>query len=264
MKQSALAISLVLLSLIGTAGCSIIAPPPPTPTPTPTCSEDGYVEQGQVESPTLGWSIDFEVYLPPCYAEHTWAAYPALYLIPGLYGAASAWNGAGSAEIANRMIRAGEIPPFIMVSPANYPSDSHGHALMHDLFPYIQENYRTLNDRNHRAVGGASMGGVISYRLAFQHPILFNSVGAFGSGVVHGEEETLAAWIAALPAEQRPRTLIDCGDEDTYMLGRARQMAEILEGQEMPYVLNVGSGAHDYTYWVGNLEMYLRWYAEDW
>jgi enterochelin esterase-like enzyme len=264
MKPITLAIPLVLLLLIGTAGCSTIAPPPTAPTPTPMCAEDGYVERDRVESPTLGWRIDFEVYLPPCYAEHTWAAYPVLYLIPGLHGAASAWNGAGAAEIANRMIRESEVTPFIMVSPANYPSDSHGDALMHDLFPYIEENYRTLNDRTHRAVGGASMGGAIAYRMAFRRPDLFNSVGVFGSGVVHGEEETFKTWVAALPAEQRPRTLIDCGDEDAYMLGRARQMAEILEGQEMPYVLNVESGAHTYTYWIGNFEMYLRWFAEDW
>jgi enterochelin esterase-like enzyme len=262
MKSITLAIPLVLLSLIGAPGCSVIASP--APTSTPTCAEYGHVERGGVESPTLGWAIDFEVYLPPCYAQHTWASYPVLYLIPGLHGAASAWNGAGAADIADRMIRAGEVPAFIMVTPANYPSDSQGDALMADLFPHIEERYRTLNDRTHRAVGGASMGGAIAYRMAFEHPILFSSVGVFGSGVVHGEEEAFAAWVAALPAEQRPRTLIDCGDEDTYMLGRARQMAEILAAQEMPYALNVGSGAHNYTYWVGNMEMYLRWYAEEW
>jgi enterochelin esterase-like enzyme len=264
MKQTTIAISLILCLLIGTTGCSIIAPAPPTPIPTPACSEDGYTEQDRVESPTLGWKIDFEVYLPPCYAEHTWAAYPVLYLIPVLHGGMADWKGAGSTEIANRMIHAGEIPPFIIVSPANYPSDSHGDALMNDLFPHIEENYRTLNDRTHRAVGGASMGGAIAYRMAFRRPDLFSSVGIFGSGVVSGDEGNLNDWIAAMSPEQWPRVLLDCGDGDTPMLKNTREMARVLDEWEIPYTLNVEPGGHSYAYWGGHLEMYYKWYAEDW
>lgn len=264
MKPFHLVAPLVLLLLVGTAGCSIIAPPPPTSTPTPTCAKDGYTEQGQVESPTLGWKMDFEVHLPPCYAEHTWAAYPVLYLIPVLHGGMADWKGAGAAETANRMIRAGEIPPFIIVSPANYPSDSHGDALINDLLPYIEKNYRTLNDRNHRAVGGASMGGAIAYRMAFRRPDLFSSVGVFGSGVVSGDEGNLNDWIAAMSPEQWPRVLLDCGDEDTPMLKNTKETAKILDKWEIPYTLNVEPGAHSYGYWGSNLEIYLRWFAEDW
>jgi enterochelin esterase-like enzyme len=263
MKQSTLAISLVLCLLIETAGCSIIAPQP-TSTPTPTCAEDGHVERGSVKSPTLGWAIDFEYYLPPCYEEHTWASYPVIYLIPGRSGPASAWNAGGASEVANRMIRSGEIPPVIWVSPPNYTSDTQGQALLDDLIPYIDENLRTLTDRQHRAVGGASLGGAMAYRMAFQHPDLFSSAGIFGSGVVQGDEEAFSNWIAAILPEQMPRVLIDCGDEDVFMLDRAKLTAEMLEEREVSYLLNIGSGGHDFGYWGGNLEMYLRWYAEDW
>jgi enterochelin esterase-like enzyme len=187
-----------------------------------------------------------------------------IYLIPGRSGPASAWNAAGAGEVANQMIRSGEIPPFIWISPPNYTSDTRGQALLDDLIPYIDENLRTLTDREHRAVGGASLGGAIAYRMAFRHPDLFSSAGVFGSGVVQGEEDALNSWIADTPPEQRPRVLIDCGDNDVFMLDPAKAMADILEEWEIPHVMNIGEGDHDFRYWGSNLEMYFRWYAEDW
>jgi len=264
MKRSIPLVLLVLFLLIVMAGCSLGAPPLPTATPTVACAEDGRIERTRVESSKLGWPISVEVYLPPCYDQQAEAAYPVLYLIPVLNSAASTWNLAGAAEVANRMIRAGEIPAFILVTPGNYPSDSHGEALMDDLFPYIEETYRTLNDRTHRAVGGASMGGAIAYRMALRRPERFNSVGIFGSGVVSGDEGNVEEWIAAIPPEQWPRILLDCGDEDTLMLDHVDRTMAILDEWEIPYRLNVEPGGHSYTYWGSNLEMYYAWYAEVW
>ena len=176
----------------------------------------------------------------------------------------TAWNSAGAAEVANEMIRVGEVPPSITVSTSNYSSDAHGQALLDDLLPYVDETFRTLTDRRCRAVGGASMGGVIAYRMAFQHPELFGSLGIFGSGVVGGDEGNVNAWIAATPTEKRPRVLLDCGEGDTAMLTNAERTVGILDEWEIPYVLNSEPSGHNYAYWGGNLEMYYAWYAQDW
>jgi enterochelin esterase-like enzyme len=250
------------LAVILAAGC--VPATPTSPTPTPVCSEDGRVEQTRIESPTLGWPIDVEYYLPPCYNQHTWAFYPVLYLIPGRGGSMTAWNSAGAARVANEMILRGEVPPFILVSTSNYSSDAHGQALLDDLVPYIDETFRTLAERRYRAVGGASMGGVIAYRMAFQHPDLFGSLGIFGSGVVGGDEGNVRNWIAAAPAEQRPRVLLDCGEGDTAMLRNAEKTVGILEEWDTAYTFNSEPGAHTYAYWSSNLELYYKWYAEDW
>jgi S-formylglutathione hydrolase FrmB len=100
--------------------------------------------------------------------------------------------------------------------------------------------------------------------MAFQHPDLFSSVGVFGSGVLSGDEENVNAWIAAMSPEQQPRVLIDYGDRDIHMAVNAKRTAEILDEWGIPYTLNAGQGDHSYVYWCSNLEMYLRWYAEDW
>lgn len=207
------------------AGCSAAATPAPTEalTPTPECAEDGRAEQTRIESPALGFPVDAAYYLPPCYDRHTWASYPVLYLIPGRGGSMTAWNPAGAAEVTNEMIRAGELPPFIIVSTSNYSADAHGQALIDDLVPWVDDTFRTLAERRHRAVGGASMCGVIAYRMAFQHPELFGSLDIFGSGVVGGDEGNVNDWIAATPAELRPRVLLDCGEGDTAMLINAEK-----------------------------------------
>jgi hypothetical protein len=40
-------------------------------------------------------------------------------------------------------------------------------------------------------------------------------------------------------------------------------MADVLDQRGVPYTLNVGPAGHEISYWSGNLEMYLRWYAAD-
>jgi enterochelin esterase-like enzyme len=265
MKRWGLGTALVSLAL-ALAGCSAAATPAPTEalTPTPECAEDGRVEQTRIESPTLGFPIDAAYYLPPCYDRHTWASYPVLYLIPGRGGSMTAWNSAGAAEEANEMIRAGEIPPFVIVSTSNYSTDAHGQALIDDLVPWVDDTFRTLAERRYRAVGGASMGGVIAYRMAFQHPDLFGSVGIFGSGVVGGDERNVDDWIAATSTGLRPRVLLDCGEGDTAMLINAEKTVTILDEWGIPYTFNSEPGAHSMAYWSSNLALYYEWYAEEW
>jgi enterochelin esterase-like enzyme len=113
-------------------------------------------------------------------------------------------------------------------------------------------------------VGGASLGGVIAYRLAFQHPDLFGSLGIFSSGVVSGDEGNVDAWIAAMPSKLWPRILIDYGDADRPMEVNALRTADILDKWGIPYTLTVGKGEHNFAYWSANLASYLRWYAEGW
>ena len=120
--------------------------------------------------------------------------------------------------------------------------------MIDDLVPWVDETFRTLAERRYRAVGGASMGGVIAYRMAFQHPELFGSVGIFGSGVVGGDEGNVDDWSAATPAELRPRVLLDCGEGDTAMLTNAERAAGILDEWGIPYTFNSEPGGHNAAY----------------
>lgn len=58
-----------------------------------------------------------------------------------------------------------------------YHQDVKYNVQMKDYLPelvnYIDENYRTFTDRNHRGIIGFSMGGILSYYLAGKYPDMF-------------------------------------------------------------------------------------------
>ena len=55
--------------------------------------------------------------------------------------------------------------------------------MLSGILPYVEKNYRTLNDRQHRAIAGLSMGGGQTLNLAIAHQDKFAYVGVFSSGL---------------------------------------------------------------------------------
>ncbi|MBC7875660.1 MAG: hypothetical protein H7Y59_00700 [Anaerolineales bacterium] len=228
------------------------------------CKQPGQVLDGEVEQTRRGYPYSFKIYLPPCYEDQLAVEYPVFYFIPGRGSAPSAWFSAGINEIADQLILDKALPPFIIVVTENTNKDSHGSDIYNDLLPYIENNYRVLDDRRYRTVAGGSLGGISSYRLGFQYPQTFSSVGMFGSGIISGEEEQVRAWLEAIPSNQKLRVFMDTGEADPLMLDRAKVMKSLLDKFLITNMLHIGKGGHDYNYWVSNLEMYFLWVAENW
>jgi enterochelin esterase-like enzyme len=162
------------------------------------------------------------------------------------------------------MILSGEVPPFLIVATENTDADPMAETIFNELIPAVERQYPLLDDRRYRAVAGGSLGGIAAYRLAFQHPDTFSSAGIFGAGAISGEEKRIDEWLAAMTAANRTRVFMDTGDEDTFMLDRARVMKSILDEAGVQNQLHVGHGGHNYDYWVSNFAMYLRWLTKDW
>src|SRR5437762_12351192 len=47
------------------------------------------------------------------------------------------------------------------------------------LIPYIDSHFRTLTDRDHRAMAGLSMGGMQTFQVTLNHLDLFSHIGGF-------------------------------------------------------------------------------------
>ena len=47
------------------------------------------------------------------------------------------------------------------------------------LIPFIDSHFRTLGDREHRAMAGLSMGGMQTFQVTFDHLDLFSYIGGF-------------------------------------------------------------------------------------
>ena len=244
------------------------SPPTETPTPTPlTClTQPGRVEEGLLETttPPQGYFI----YLPPCYDEKTDVRYPVLYLLHGQTYTADQWIRLGVANVLDMLILSGETQPFLIVFPDDRywnlpPGAGFGQRLVEDLIPYIDSTYRTLPDRNHRAIGGLSRGGGWALRLGFTRWDLFSVIGLHSPAVLQGDASQVAKWIADIPPASRPSIFMDIGEDDQEL-----RMAVSVEAQfnenGLAHEWHLYSGAHTEEYWSAHVGEYIEWYAEQW
>ena len=151
------------------------------------------------------------VYLPPNYDAQTKERYPVLYLQHGAGEDETGWVRQGNANfILDNLIAAKSCKPMIVVMAYGYahragqaPVDLFAKGFgspemlkaMQDmaaafeddvtqsLIPYIDSTFRTLSDRDHRAMAGLSMGGMQTYQITLDHLDLFSYIGGFsGAG----------------------------------------------------------------------------------
>ena len=175
---------------------------------------------------TGAWRRCF-VYTPPDYDTNLRARYPVLYLQHGSGEDETGWIFQGRANfILDNLIAAGKAKPMILVMengyaskggksqlPASatdldrpapkvggYPADISGFndVMLTDVIPMIDSTYRTIADREHRAMAGLSMGGNQTCQLTLRNLDKFAWIGAF-SGTGNG--------LSTAPID--PKTFID-------------------------------------------------------
>jgi enterochelin esterase-like enzyme len=61
-------------------------------------------------------------------------------------------------------------------------------VVIHDLIPMIDRAYRTIPDRDHRALAGLSMGGMQTLVIGLQHLDTFAYIAALSSPVIRGND----------------------------------------------------------------------------
>ena len=137
------------------------------------------------------------VYTPPAYDEETSARYPVLYLQHGAGESELGWTMQGKVNfILDNLIAESKAEPMIIVMDNGYaakpgaenPQRPRGgdnlfaELVTQELVPIIDSQFRTVADREHRAIAGLSMGAGQALRIGLGHPDLFASVGGFSGG----------------------------------------------------------------------------------
>jgi enterochelin esterase-like enzyme len=176
------------------------------------------------------------------------------------------WPRLGAVTVADQLILSGESVPFIIIFPDDHywnlpPGPAFGEQVIENLMPFIDSTYRTLDDREDRAIGGMSRGAGWALQLGLTHPDLFGSLGAHSPVVFLDDAAFLEDWIAAIPPEAFPRLFLDIGDRDKEV-GYARLLAELLLEYNIPYEWHLYAGDHSEVYWGAHVEEYMRWYAQ--
>ena len=120
-----------------------------------------------------------------------------------------------------------------------------------ELIPFIDTHFRTMPDRNHRALAGLSMGGAQALRIGLNHLEQFGYIGAFSPAIAITDTTKDYDGILANPARlnQQLRLLwIGIGSDD-FLLGPVSESHEVLEKAGIEHVWFESSGAHVWTVW---------------
>jgi enterochelin esterase-like enzyme len=228
---------------------------------TSGCEKPGTIQSDRIPHPTQGFDTSFQVYLPPCYADLKDVHFPVLYLVAVAFESQLSPTSNDPMALADRLIHAGKMPPALVIVPEETIAQGYHASLAIDLVPYVDEKYNTLRDRQYRGVGGISHGAAIAARMAFQFPDLFGSLGMLSGGIAAGETSTFDTWIDS--SQNRPRVLIDVGDQDAIM-NLTKNLLGVMDAHKVPYELNVDPGNHTGQFWSDHMESYLLWFAEGW
>jgi enterochelin esterase-like enzyme len=154
---------------------------------------------------TQEWRRIF-VYTPPGYDTDRESRYPVLYLQHGGGEDERAWPNQGRIGfILDNLLAERKAKPMLVVMEQGY-ARRHGEAapapgrpgaprdfsrlfgafedvMVKDLIPMIDATYRTIPDREHRAMAGLSMGGMQTFQITLKHLDLFAYLGGFsGAG----------------------------------------------------------------------------------
>jgi len=137
----------------------------------------GQIEEFTVYSQTLGNQRPIRVYLPPGY-EQSNVAYPSLYVNDGI----EYLEFARLHRTLDYLIQSSKIQPLvaICIPPIkNERNNEYGNNpkfagfICRELVPRLQKRYRVIDNADHRAIMGASFGGLISFYIALRNPEVF-------------------------------------------------------------------------------------------
>ena len=153
------------------------------------------------------------VYTPPGYDSDTTTRYPVLYLQHGSGENETGWIDQGHANfILDNLIaekkavpmiivmdkgyaaRAGQAPPSaapptmsngtVRVAGPRGGANAFGEVMIKDIIPFVDRTFRTLADREHRAMAGLSMGGNQTCQITLANLDTFSWIGMFsGTGI---------------------------------------------------------------------------------
>ncbi|MBZ4042216.1 alpha/beta hydrolase-fold protein [Flavobacterium hibisci] len=134
------------------------------------------------------------IYTPPGYNENIKTRYPVLYLQHGSFEDETGWSSQGKANlILDNLIAAKQATPMIIVMDNGYaykPQNNQGdkkeqsasvfeEVFITEVIPMIDAKFRTISNRENRAIAGLSMGANQTMRIMMNHLDTFSQYGGF-------------------------------------------------------------------------------------
>ena len=219
----------------------------------------GNVQKIIFHSPSTNSERVAYVYTPAGYEKSTVGKkgkenrYPVLYLQHGWGEDETAWANQGRANlILDNLIAEGKIKPFIIVMTYGMTNEckfgrmhefdwtEFQKVLMDELVPYVDSHFRTIPDRQHRAMAGLSMGGMETRMATLARPEVFGYWGLFSGGIYEPKD---------LQGKETPKHIfISCGSKENP--DRVKQAVDDLKAAGYNATSHVSEGtAHEFLTW---------------
>lgn len=218
---------------------------------------------------------DFYVYTPPGYDPASKKTYPVLYLLHGYSDDASGWTAVGRANvILDNLIAQAKAKPMIVVMPLGYGTmevirigwggisnhpDVHEQnlskfreALLTEVIPQVEREYRVAKERAARAIAGLSMGGSESLLTGLNNLDKFAWIGAFSAGGLPDPFDKDFPALDSKANQQLKLFWIACGTEDRLITAN-RNLREWLKAKGVQHTDIETPGMHTWMVWRRNL-----------
>lgn len=245
----------------------------------------GSVSKVWYNSPAQGIDRRATVYTPPGYdPADASKRYPVMYLCHGGGQNEEKWQAEGrTCQILDNLIASGKAKPMIVVMPNGNAGQSAAPnegpvdgkrpqqprmrqtkdanpLIFPDLIAYVDSAYRTIPEKNGRAMCGLSMGGYQTFYYTMEHPETFGWIGLFSPGA-------LPDWGDPTPAVEQYRKNAEImnglkkvfdAKPSLYWVGIGiydghrddiRGLKQLLEEEKYPFFYMESDGAHEWKAW---------------
>ncbi len=230
---------------------------------------------------------DIFIYLPPQYRTQPRRRFPVFYLNDGqnLFDGRTSYvvNRTWRAHLtADALTHAGLIEPIILVGVANTglrrmaeytptrdprlgggEGGRYGRLLTEDLKPLIDRRFRTLPGPQNTALGGSSLGGLITLALGLEYPDVFSKLAVL-SPSIWWDNRSILGLVNALRAKPAVKIWLDMGTaeglrhlRDADLLHRRLVMRGWKDDVDLKYVRASGA-IHDEDAWAERFEQVLQ------
>lgn len=239
-----------------------------------TATQSPIVKTYQLNSKLLERQVPYTVVFPHAYQTDKNARFPVLFLLDGASGSHKKWTKTWKLTEYSALYR------MIIVNPSDFSVGSYTDSEVKpngkwesyfflELIPEIDKNFRTIPNREARAIGGVSMGGYGALKFGVKHPDKFVFVASIAGGV------NAAAWeddliykslkselraandlyklFGELPSEKisnLPFIYLDCGVEDDGFIQDNQRLAEILFKRKIPHEFRQLPGGHTNEFFI--------------
>ncbi len=251
------------------------------------------VRTEKLASTLMAREMPYRIVLPGGYSDAANSAkrYAVVFMLHGLTGHYDNWTDktklAEYAAAHNLIIVNPEGADGWYTDSATIASDKFESYIIKELIPEIDKKFRTVADRDHRAIAGLSMGGYGAIKFGVKYPGLFVLAGSFSGALgaasitekqipgsigrsidaifgASGSETRAANDLFVLVRGSTPEKIktlpfvyIDCGTED-FLFKNNQDFAALLLEKKIPHEYRQLPGGHNWKYWNAQVLEFLE------